>query len=266
MAGINDQQGSGTGAGTPGAGGGKDGGSQSPPSERSQAERSGSQPAPASTGLSLDVIPESLRGLPAEQIRLALNQMVTGLPRLDAEIRRLREETDRLKTAPAPQPERSSEPDPDADTPLEELILKDPAKALDRWAERKFGTQLSRLDNIDKRVASTELATVAREIDDFEEYREEVEALLRDSGAPATKDHILGAYTLAVGKRTLEERSRRGRSELNSEVPNNQPAPEEKKYNKTPLSEEIRQSLRMSEEAYYDTFASKDNFQIKVPT
>jgi hypothetical protein len=266
MAGINDQSRSGAGAGTPDTGGGTDGGSHSPPAERPQVERGGGQPASAPAGLSLDVIPESLRGLPAEQIRLALNQMVTGLPRLDAEIKRLREETERAKAAAAQPVPRAEEPDPDADIPLEELILKDPAKALDRWAERKFGSQLNRLDNIDKRVASTELATVAREIDDFEEYREDIETLLSQSGSPATREHILGAYTMAVGKKTLEAKARQGRTELNSDVPQNQAPQDEKKYNKTPLSEEIRQSLRMSEQAYYETFASKDNFQIKVPT
>lgn len=167
-------------------------------------------------------------------------------------------------TVSRPKPEEGGEPAKPAKK-LDEWLLEDPESALDDFLSKRFGGAVQKLSEVEERIGRAELSSIRSELDDFSEVEEEVMNIIEQSGVPKTRENILGAYTMALGQRTIEERKRARRAAENPETPANEGEVPKKNYAKSSLTEEVRLSLGMSEEDYYEKFSSSDNLEIKVP-
>lgn len=94
--------------------------------------------------------------------------------------------------------------DPDDDEPLEDLITKDPDKALSRWMKQRGF--VDRFERMEQTVGESMYSAVAAEIPEFEEYEDDVREIIKKSGAAATRENIQGALSMAIGQRQLMER------------------------------------------------------------
>jgi hypothetical protein len=250
--------------GAPGAGSGGTGpGTGTPPAQDPNPGGTGT-PAPVPS-IPLDALPEELRGKPVEQIKGTLGMMVQSLKAQNARQKQLEDKIKELERKPA---EPVAPPKPKDDRKLADRLLDEPEAALDEYFQGRAAPVLGEIKELRSRLAQTEFESARREIDDFAEYEDEISEMLQQTGAEPTRENVRGAYTMAVGMRTLESRER-ARREGTTSLPAAPAGSEEstmKKYNKTPLSEEIRLGLRMSEEEYYEKYASPDSFKVKVPT
>lgn len=215
--------------------------------------------APAVTGIDRSVLPEELRDLPEHELAFNLRQMVDGLARSNQRTKELEDTLRTLKDSkPAPPPS-----EPEDDTPLEEQILDDPKKAVVRVLQELGLTD--RFERMEGSVSRTQLQLARQRHDDFDEYREDVEALLKRGGVPATEENIDGAYAMAVGKRAIEERSRQRKKAANPD----KPKPVESKGKKSypamgELEKEIFASSGMTREEW-ENAKNSESVEIEVP-
>jgi hypothetical protein len=243
----------------PGEGGGQRG--QQPPPQGGAGAAGGGQ-SQGFAGLGLDDLPEPLRRFKnKEELKTALHTVVTSYGSLREENERLRAEQRSAPAAAAPPPE----PDPDDEKDLSELIMENPEKGIEKFLQKRG--LLQKFNELESNVGETTISIVGREFDDWGEYEDDVRQILKQSGAPATKENIVGAYSLAVGQRTIQEK-KRGRQAIDnmeaSEDDGGDKEPERPKL--TALEDEIRKGLGLSVEDFTDTYANADNFEIKVPT
>lgn len=230
--------------------------------EDEEADGAVETPAPTPS-IPVEVLPEALRGKSEAEIRFTLNNLVEAVTSSNQRTRELEE---RLREFSQKEPEPTPRPATPA-KPLEEWILEDPEAALEHWANQRFGGALNQLKEVENRVGDAEFSSVARELDDFSEFEEDVRSILKESKVPKTRQNIIGAYTLAVGRRAIEERKRGARKGATMETATPEPPkPSEPSYKKDNLSEEIRLAMGMSEKEYYETYAGSQEVEIKVPT
>lgn len=173
---------------------------------------------PAPKTISLDVLPEELRDRPEAEIKFLLGHMVTALGERNNAVDELKEQVAALSGRVAAPP---AVPDPDDDKPLEELILENTEKALDKYLEKKG--YVKAIDGISDQVGETTFALVGQEVDDFEEHEDAVREILKIGRLAPTKKNIMGAYTMALGQKQLSERQRTGRRGSGSIPPSNAP-------------------------------------------
>jgi hypothetical protein len=217
-----------------------------------ELEGGGEEP---STGLTPDVLPEFLRGRSAEEIKAAIHQAFQGSQIANKELKELRRDLESLRGEK--KPEAPAEPE----KPLEELLYENPEEAIDRVIRKRYG---DRFESLEGRVGSTVFATVKSEFDDFDEHEEEVKELISSSGAQPTRENILGAYQMVVGRKALEARQQAKRKSVNPERPKRKPeTPAGPKL--SDLEREIARGMGMTDEDYA---AGRDNdyFDVKVPT
>lgn len=226
-------------------------------------------PSPGPAGLPLDALPEEFRGLPESQIRFLLNKTFEAVRTQGETIRQLQAQKQNAPgTSTVSLDDPSKAPTPAAPPkPLEEWMLEDPKAAMKYFIETEYGDVINGVKSLGNRVGQTEFDAVRREVDDFGEYEEDIRQILTDSRAPLSRENVLGAYTLAVGKKVLEEKQRGKRAALNSDVPTSEPATPVKVYaGKTTLSEEIRIGSGLSEEEFYETHDVRNTpLQVKLP-
>lgn len=175
---------------------------------------------PAPKTIPVDVLPEELRDRPEAEIKFLLGHMVTALGERNNAVDELKTQVAEMRTKMgAPQPPAT--PDPDDDKPLEELILENTEKALDKYLEKKG--YVREVAGISEQVGETTFALVASEIDDFEEHEDSVRKILEVGKLAPTKKNIMGAYTMALGQKQLAEKQRTGRRGTGSIPPSNAP-------------------------------------------
>ncbi len=247
--------------------GGSGGGGKPPADPPKPKGNEGGDPGgePGERAIPVDVLPEELRDKPEAEQRFILSHMVKALGQRNAQVDDLKEQIAELRGAVSNRPEPPKEPDPNEGKPLEELILEDADAALESWMKRK-GLDRA-FDNLEGRIGETEFTIIASQIDDFEEYEDDVRALLKKSGAPATRQNILGAYKMALGDRALMERQRTGRKNSGS-VPPSPPEPpkggEEEEPQISSLEQEIARAHGMTPEEWVES-RDKD-MELKLPT
>jgi hypothetical protein len=266
------QGGEGNGAAAGSAGGGGNGAPAGTPAQPAGSSPQGAAAAPSpGTAIPVDVLPEQLRGQPENVIKFTLNKMVESLSatnrrnqELEAELKK------RMGSSPPPGQAQPAPAQPEGEKkpakPLDQWLLEEPEAALDHFVRSRYGNIFTQLDQLNERTGRAELSSVRAEIDDFAEFEGEVDEILTQSNTPKTRENILGAYIMAVGNRTLEEKKRARRAANNPERAAVENPTPEKKYNKTALSEEIRTGLGISEDDYYEKFADSSKLEIKVPT
>lgn len=207
-----------------------------------------------------EILPDEFKGRDPAEVRLLLSQM----PKI---VKAQKEELDslRLKMAGAseptniPMPQRTAE---EVQQEFEELFDKNPREAIKKFVEQEYG---GRFGSVEQRIGETEFRLVSQSVPDFREYEEDVRSLLRQSGAPATQQNIMGAYTMAVGNRELQRRMIRQRMSANAPKADPTPKPEEQKPELSPLQEEVARSMGLSAEEYVK-YAKDDSFSLKIRT
>jgi hypothetical protein len=109
---------------------------------------------------------------------------------------------------------------------------------------------------------------VAGQVEDFGEHEEQIRQLLKDGRLPATRQNIMGAYTMALGTKVLEGRSRdvRGRS---GSIPPSTPEPPDPSGDAPVMSDlekEVARAQGMSSEDFTKYRDSVGLDELKLPT
>jgi hypothetical protein len=222
-------------------------------------------PPPAEPGtISLEALPEDLRNRPEAEVKFLLEHMINTLGSRNNEVENLQTQISELRGAVSVQP--PAEPDPDDNKPLEELILEDPAKAIDRHlASRGY---VSAVGDLSDRVGEAEFSMVAGQVEDFADHEAQIRQLLKDGKLPATRQNIMGAYTMALGTKVLETRARDVRGTSGTIPPSNAPPPDPAVD--TPvmseLENEVARAQGMSAEEFTKYRDSVGLDELKLPT
>jgi hypothetical protein len=208
--------------------------------------------------LSVDVLPEELKGLPAAEIKFHLGQMVEGIKTGNAERKTLQEQVRTLQTPVKPKE------DDKPDKPLEEMILEDPEKAI-LTVLQKTGLA-DRFSHVESAIGETAFHQVAAKIPGFEEHEADVREILEKSTAvKITPEHVEGALDMVLGRKLRETQARDARAAANSDIPKDDP---DKPKGDLPalsgLEKEIFDASGMSEEDWHKN--KQTDFDIKVPT
>lgn len=219
---------------------------------------------PAVGTISLEALPEDLRDRPEAEIKFLLGHMISSLGTRNNEVDDLKTQISELRGAVSVTP--PADPDPDDDKPMEELILEDVDKALDRWATKRG--YVSAVGDLSDRVGEAEFSMVAGQVEDFGEHEEQIRQLLKDGRLPATRQNIMGAYTMAVGARVLDSRARDQRGRTGS-IPPSTPEPPDPTGGDPKISElekEVARAQGLSPEAYVASRDSEGLDELKLPT
>jgi len=214
---------------------------------------------PPIPGIDRNVLPEDLRNLPEAEIKFHLNQMVSGFRNQHSQVETLKQELDRLSSEVAKAPKEPPKPI----RPLEEEILDDPESAIMRVLENKGYIQ--RFNRIEEDAGESSYALVASKIPGFDEYEKDVREIIKASGVPKTVAHIMGALEMAVGRRTLTEKTRETRKAHSPSVPKEDLSVKKSKLPELiGLEKEIFESSGMSREEWNKH--KNSDFNIEVPT
>lgn len=240
-----------------------DGGGGGDPPEDPPAGDPPPEGDPPPTTISLESLPEELRDRPEAEIKFLLEHMATSLGTRTTQISELKDELAELRGAVSAQP--PADPDPDDEKPLEELILEDSGKAIERYLISKG--YIGAMGELSERVGEAEYSMVAGKVDDFDAHEEKIRKLLKEGKIPATRLNIMGAYTMSLGEAVLAERARDVRSNSGG-IPPTPPAPpegEEPESKLSSLEREIMLGHGYTDEA--DWIKYRDNPpELKLPT
>jgi len=226
------------------------------------------KPADPPKTISVDVLPAELRDRPEAEQKFILEHMVQSISKQNRTVDELKTQLAEMKGRVEATPPKPAAPDPHEGKTLTELMLEDADTALDRYMEKKG--YVKAFDTLSGRVNSTEFQLVRAEIDDFEEYEEDVVLILKESGLPATRDNVKGAYTMAVGAKTLAEKKAGKRGGGGTIPPTPPPAPGggdngEVKW-KSSLEQEIAAAHGVSDPKDWYEHAPDKPMKLKLPT
>lgn len=238
--------------------------------EGGQAPQGDAKPqnTPQRRAIPEDVLPEEFRGKSEHEIKVLMNTMVNSLRSANERVRQYETQgTGNAHSAPTVvhnQGNQSQAQAQEPDKPLDELILEDPEKAIDIYLQKRG--YVNQFQNLDQRTGEMTLRIMRNEIDDFGEYESDVKDLLKQTGAPMTEQNIMGAYTMLVGRKALEERQRNQRESQSMERAQTS-APQE---DNTPrwgssLEEEMARAQGFNDPAEWQKYMT-GGVEIKVPT
>lgn len=253
--------------GDPGKGGGGDPPKDPPKSGGDKGGNEGDPPKDPPRAVSVDVLPEALRDRPESEQKFLLEHMVQSLGKRNKEVDQLKQQLSELKGRVDATPSKPPEPDPHEGKSITELMLEDSEAALDKYMESRG--YVKAFDGLAGRVASTEYELVKANIDDFEEYEEDIQEILKEGNLAPTRENVHGAYTMAVGARALAEKNARRRGGGGS-IPPSPPEPPEPKEDevkwKSDLEKEIAHAHGISDpEEWYKHGVDKP-MELKLPT
>lgn len=213
--------------------------------------------------LSVDVLPDELKGKSEAELKFILKNMTSTIRSQHQRLQELQQGGRQPQGGKEKEPEEKEEKKPSK--PLEERILEDPEGVIAEVVQRRYGGVISQLDS---RTARSELAAARAEIDDFGEYENEVLDLLKEAGQPATYENLVGAYTMAVGNRVVEERRQGRQKQLGMENGGGSNPDEDTKpkIQLSDLEKEMAQAHGMTEEQWVQARDGDITSQIRVPT
>lgn len=255
--------------GDPGGGGGtppKDPPADPPKGkEKPQGGDPPGDPPPPKT-VSIDVLPEELRDRPEAEQKFLLEHMVQSLGTSNKKVRDLETQLAELRGEVAAG-RKPPEPDPDEGKPLSELMLEDPDKAIERWMKDRG--YLDAFQNLSGRVGETEFALVRQELDDFDEYEEDIKTILEEGKLAPTRTNIRGAYTMAVGNKVLREKATARRSGTGTIPPDSPPPGEggkdEPKW-RSDLEREIAEAHGVTDPSEWYEHSGDKPMKLKLPS
>lgn len=213
-----------------------------------------------------EALPEQLRGRQPSEIKLILDHTVAAVQRAADENRRLKEELDTSRSRGISTPTGTGGEEKPT-KPLEELILENPEEAIDQVIQKRYGRRLAELDS---NVGEAVYDSLRNREPGFAEYEDEVREALRRGNLPAKRDHIVGAFLMAAGRKALEEKRQKndpGKATASAGGSRTRDEKPEKQDKLTDLDREVAREMRMSEEKYAGAKkkAASGSFDIKVP-
>lgn len=225
-------------------------------------EGSPSEEDPKPKAISVDVLPEGLRDKSPAEIKFLLERMSEGVVTSNETAKELRQRLAQLEES-VKNPPKPAEPDPDDEISDEELIVKDPDKAVMRILKKRG--MVDQFAQMGSQVGETVLITVGAKIPGFDEYEQDVRKLLRESNSPIDEAHIKGALKMVIGDRVLEERAKNSRKAGSLETPKDD-SDEKKKFSPLEgLEKDIFEASGMDRETY-ERLKTDDYIPVKVPT
>jgi len=230
------------------------GGESDPPPEEEGVETPRTVP--------VDVLPEGLRDKSPAEVKFLLERMSEGVITSNETSKELRQRLAQLEEN-LRNPPKPVEPDPDDDIPDEELIVKDPDKAVMRILKKRG--MVDQFAQMGSQVGETVLITVGAKIPGFDEYEQDVRKLLRESNSPIDEAHIKGALKMVIGDRVLEERAKNSRKAGSLETPKDDSDGEKKFSPLEGLEKDIFEASNMDRETY-ERLKTDDYIPVKVPT
>lgn len=258
-------------------GGGQPGGEQQKPGAGAGGQGGGAgQPggneggAGKPLGLNPEILPPDLRNKSEAELKFILSSMPGALKKLSDENQRLKQQVQGSGKGPTRDGVRFSGRDDDEggedkknQKPLEERILEDPEGVIDEVVRKRYGGVIQGLD---QRTSRSELNAARQQLDDFQEYEQEVLEILEEAGAPKTFENMAGAYTMVIGQRTLEEKRRNQQQAAGMEQGGGTPPDESSKKPKlTDLEREVARAHGMSEEEWASQRDNDVTDSIRVP-
>lgn len=239
----------------------------SPPEPGTQGgEGLGGDAAGQAQALPVDVLPEQLQGRSPAEVKLILGQMVSGIQSGASELQRLREENERLRSGPGiatPAPKKE-----DPEEPLEELILKDPAKAVEMIVEKRYGKRFTELES---GAGEGIFAYMRGQDPTFAEYEPDVREALRKSGSPINQQSVQAAFLMTVGQKALEMRKNaESKKTAGAERGGSgeKDGGKKKEPELTELEKEVARGMRMDEKKFAQAKKAWNDrsFSLNVPT
>ncbi len=215
--------------------------------------------------LARENLPEDLRDRPDAEIKFLLEHMVSTLGTRNDEVDGLRTELAELRgEVKANQP--PAEPDPDDDKTLEELMLEDSGKAIDRYMKEKG--YVSVVGELSGRVDEAEFSMIAGRVEGFDEHKDAVRKMLTEGKLPFTEMNIMGAYKMILGENLLAEKARGDRTNSGSIPPSNSPPPDPDKDKVviSSLEHEVAVAHKMSDEEWVKNRDLHLDEELKLPT
>lgn len=250
----------------PGEGGDPGKGSEGDPPSK-DPPKGGDPPAEPEGKVSLDVLPKELRDRPEAEQKFLLENMVQSLSKRNREVESLKEKLANLEGRVDATPPKPAEPDPHEGKTVTELMLEDSEAALDKYMEERG--YVKAFDDVAGRVASTEYELVKSSIDDFDEYEEDVQEILKEGGLPPTRENVRGAYTMAVGAKTLAEKNAKKRAGGGT-IPPSPPEPPEGEEDevkwKSDLEKEIAHAHGVDDPEEWYANSYEKPMELKLPT
>lgn len=211
----------------------------------------------------IDVLPEDLQGRSPAEIKFLLGRMSESLVNSNATSKDLKERLAQLEES-VKNPPKPKEPDPDDDISDEELIVKNPEKAISRILERKGVTK--QFENLGSQVSEATFSLVGSKIPDFNEYEEDVRNILKSSKSPVDEAHILGALKMAVGDRFLADKAKNARKSGSLETPKDDESLGKPKFGElSGIEKEIFDASGLSREDY-ERYKTDEYMEVKVPS
>ncbi len=111
------------------------GGEGDPPKDPPPKEGDDKDPPKEPATISLDALPADLRDKPEAEVKFLLEHMITSLGSRNTQVEELQTQVAELRGAVNVKP--PAEPDPDDEKSLEELMLEDSGKAIERYLTSK---------------------------------------------------------------------------------------------------------------------------------
>lgn len=215
---------------------------------------------PAVPTIPMSVLPEDLQGKSEAEVKFILERMATSVVTGNDTTRELRDQlqalTDQVNAAPP-------EVDEHEDVSDEDLIVTDPTAAVMRILKREGVTK--RFADVEERTGEGMIMAVGRSIPDFDEYEDDVRAIMQSTGVPMDNANIRGSYTMAVGLRAIKDREEATRKAASMSDP---PPPEIDDATTYPamtgLEKEIFDSSGMSRKEW-EGHKADDQIDVEVP-
>lgn len=226
-------------------------------------------------GLPLDVLPEPMRGMPANQIKFILQNATTAVQNTAKENRRLQAQLEELqkgggkKRGPGRPPKQADTGQDDGgdegEDDFESMMKTNPKQAIAMAVQEAFGQEIGSLR---EGVGDVYFSQMRQEFPDFKDHEDTVREIIETQQVPANKDNLRGAYLMAKGHAAVQAERQKTTQDDNVEAGTNRPAEgKDAKKELTSLQKEIARGLNMTDEQY---IAAQDSWEsgnhgIKVP-
>ena len=209
-----------------------------------------------------DVLPEELRDQSDANVKMYLDAMRQGLTTRQAENDQLRQELADARAGAVPaHAVPDIEPVEDlSKEDLQQLILDDPMKALDWYAEKKFGPRFRKTESI---AGAGAYASAHQRWSDFKDVEPTVRELIGRSGQMPSPELIETAYVQAQGMLRVQEKQD-ALAKASVATKPSPPGPTDKAPSLTKLQEEIAAASGMTKEEMLE-FKDADEMTMEVP-
>ena len=215
------------------------------------------EPDPVAT-IPVSALPEELRGKPEAEIQFTLGRMISSITSANETNRELRARLEEALKAPEPEPE----PDPNEGKTVAELFdAGDHEGAFDLYLKKKGYVEA--VTGTLSKVAGMEYESVRRELPDFDEYRDDIDSMLKGRGdVDATV--VRGAYTMARGNAVIAAEEKVKRALNSPEIPSGDPPEKPDEYPElVGVEKEMFEAEDIPRERWEQL--KGDDFDIKVP-